>query len=104
MFSREFHIAVYVNLVIFVCSTNKVCMRMLKIQIPMLCGRTFVLYACFVHGWRFKFCKIDAITVLIGCAILPISLPFEHYCQFRFRLNIACIAWQNAQNAQNDSC
>ena len=52
--------AVCVNLAIFVWSTNELSVRMLKIQIPMLCGQNFVLYACVVHSWRFKFCKIDA--------------------------------------------
>ena len=42
------------------CVIDERSVRMLKIQIPMLWGRNFVLYACVVHSWRFKFCKIDA--------------------------------------------
>ena len=42
------------------CVVDERRVRMLKIQIPMLCARNFVMCACVIHGWRFKFCKIDA--------------------------------------------
>ena len=72
------------------CVVDKRSVRMLKIQIPMLCGRNFVLYACVVHGWRFKFCNIDAnrcsaATVVCGsvqtCAVCMCArVACQQYC------------------------
>ena len=46
------------------CVVDERSVRMLKIQIPTLCGRNFVLYACVLHGWRFKI--VTEVTTKLG--------------------------------------